>query len=104
MYSYLVEQAEMEIGQWDWLLVLDVASSLQLARSAAGDKYRQVHVIMHIGVAHSAAEKVYRMVQQRSVAVGSRFQFVEEVGEEGHVIGIDLGQLRKLFRIIRVMR
>src|SRR5262245_58088257 len=65
------EQREMEICQRPRLGVLDVTGAFDRARTAAGDKDRQVHVIVHVGIAHSAAVQIDGMVQQAAVALGN---------------------------------
>lgn len=71
----------MEVCQRSGFSILDVASTLQLSRPAAGDDDRQIRMVVHVRVPHAASVHVHRMVKQRAVAVPSGFQFVQEVGE-----------------------
>ena len=71
---------------------------------ASRDDNRQVQVIVHIRVAHAAAEHDDRVIEQRAVAVGRGLQLLEVIGEQRHVIGVDLRQLLQLLRIVAVMR
>src|SRR6266516_1867257 len=69
MHPCHIEQRQVKIGQRRRFRILDVTPSLDPACSAAGDKDRQVYVVMLVGIAHAAAIQVGRMVQQGTVAV-----------------------------------
>src|SRR5205809_4785638 len=69
MHPCHIEQRQVKIGQRRRFRILDVTPSLDPACSAAGDKDRQVYVVMLVGIAHAAAIQVGRMVQQGTVAI-----------------------------------
>src|SRR5947209_20443304 len=66
-HSGPVEQRQVQIRERRRLRVFYVASSLSSA--ATGDQDREVGVIVLVAVAHPAAVKVNRVVQQRSIAI-----------------------------------
>ena len=45
----------MQVRKRRRLLVFDMAPAFQLARSAAGDEDRQIHMIVHVRISHAAA-------------------------------------------------
>src|SRR5690606_34580132 len=70
-YADFVEQGEVKIGQRHRLVVLDVLAALKASTRAAGDNDGQIDVIVHVGVAHTAAAKQSRVVEQSAFALGS---------------------------------
>jgi hypothetical protein len=61
-------------------------------------------VIVLVAVAHAAAVKDERVIEQRAVAVGRRLQLVEEVGQHLHVIAVDDREAIHLRARVGVMR
>ena len=78
--------------------------ALELASSSTGHDDRQIRVVVDVGIAHSAAKHVERVVEQRPIAVRRLVQLLDEIRKQRHVMGVDLGQLDQLFRIVGVMR
>ena len=71
----------------------------------SGDnRRRQRIVIVHVAVAHVAAENNDRMIQQRAIAVGRFLELRQELCEDFGVIGLNLDQRGHSLRIILVMR
>ena len=65
------------------LLVAAVWVAARWIRSAsARDDNRKVRMIVHIRIAHAAAQQEQGMIQQRPVAFARRLQFVEVVCEQ----------------------
>ena len=104
MHADLVQQRQVQVGERRRVVEADVPSTLELRAAAARDHDRQVRVIVDVGVAHAAAQQVQRVIQQRAVAVGRRRQLLDQVGEQRHVVGVDLRQLDELLRVVDVMR
>src|SRR5690349_13171295 len=103
MDSHLIQQREMEIGERRALFVLDVPPAPHAARRSTSDQNRQVLMVVQTRIAHSTSVQIDGVVEQRSVAVRSGFQFLEELGEEQHMERIDLRNLRELVRTVAVM-
>ena len=61
-------------------------------------------MVVDITVAHARPVQHQRMIEQRAVAVGRRFQPLQHVGHQADVIGIDLRQLLQPLGAILVMR
>ena len=61
-------------------------------------------MIVDVGIPHPAPEHVGGMIKERPVAVWRRLQSLEQVRKERHMIGVDLGELGKLLRIVRMVR
>ena len=59
---------------------------------------------MDVGLAHPAAEQDQRMIQQRAVAVRRLTESLEELGEQRHVVGVDLHEVLDVLRELEVMR
>src|SRR5690349_11857472 len=66
-HTSLIQQREMQVRKRRRLGVADVTS----ANLATGHENGQVQVIVHVRVAHAASIKDERMIEKRSVAVGS---------------------------------
>src|SRR5262245_24629158 len=66
-----IEQCEVNVGQRRSFLVSNVAAALQAGSSSTCDEDRKVVVIVKTRVAHTAAVHVHRVIEQRSVAIGS---------------------------------
>src|SRR5438093_4944782 len=103
VHADLVEQSQVEIGQWCRLREFNLAPAFHASRRSTGDKDRQVTVVVHVGIAYAAAVKVKRMVEQGAVAFGRGFQFLQELRKKGNMEVIDLRHTRDLFWIIAVM-
>ena len=67
---------------------------------AADDGGRQWIVIVHVAVAHVAAENNDRMIQHGAVAVGHFREFGQEPGKDLGVIGLDFDQCRHPLGIV----
>ena len=65
---------------------------------------RHALVVVDVGIAHGAAVKHQRVVEQVAVAIGRVLQLVEEVGQQADVIAIELGELRDFRRGFAVVR
>ena len=65
---------------------------------------RQIDRRVVVAVAHPGAIEQQRVIQQRPVTVRRVPHLLHELGEQGHVIGVDLGTLRNLHRIHLMMR
>src|SRR5215510_12324260 len=96
MDAHVVQQREMKIGQRCALFVLDVPPTPHPTRRATRDQNRQVLMVVQTRVAHSTSVQIDGVVEQRSVAVWSGFQLLEELREEQHMERIDLRDLREL--------
>src|SRR5262245_53800341 len=64
--------------------------AMPLANAAANADHRQRIAGMRVRVAHAAAVHDQRVIEHRSVAIGSGLQLLDELGEERRVIGIHL--------------
>ncbi len=51
------------------------------AVGAAHQQDRYIVPVMRVAVAHAAAEVNERMIQQRTIAIGRRFELADELGE-----------------------
>jgi len=80
-----------------------VAAALDLAPAAAQQHDGQVMVRVRIRVAEAAAVDDHGMIEQVAVAVGCRFQLVQPVGEGLDQVGVDLGDVIDLDRIVLMM-
>ena len=100
----MVEQREVKIGQRGVPLELDVPTTSHLSGTTARNHDREVGVVMHVRIAHTASKKVGRVVQQGAVAIGRLPEPLEKIGEQRNLIRIDLRQLGQLDRVIHVMR
>src|SRR5579883_214013 len=67
-HAHFVEQCKVQVGQRRRFREVNVPAALHLARGPAGDKDRQIVVVVPVGVAHAAAIQEERMVQKRTVA------------------------------------
>ena len=94
MDANAIEQREVKIGQRHWLLVPNMPTALQAGAGAACDQDREVVVIMKARITHAAAVHIDRMIEKRSVAVGSGFHFLEEVRKQENMERVDLRNLR----------
>src|SRR6266516_243133 len=103
MDPHAVEQREVEVCQRSAILVPDVTATPHAGRSATSDQNWKVLVVVNTGVAQPASVQVHRVIEQRAVAVGSGFQFLEKLRKQRYVERIDLGNLEKLFRIVAMM-
>ena len=104
MDADFVEQRQVEIGQRNRLRVCEVTVAFHSGRRAASDDDRQVRMVVNVRIADPAPVKNERMVEQRAVAFGRGFQFLQEPGEERNVERIDLRHPLDLGRVIAVMR
>src|ERR1051325_12119549 len=104
MDAGFVEHREIEIREGRWFGVAKMAAAAHAAGSAARDDDRQIGVIMNVGVAHAAAIKIERVIEERAIAIGSLLHFLEEFGEERDVELIDLRHAGDFVRIVAVMR
>src|SRR5437667_6645678 len=103
MHPHAIEQREVEICQRRAILVPDVTATPHSGRSATRDQNWKVLMVVNTGVAQPASVQVHRVIEQRAVAVGSGFQFLEKLRKERYVERIDLGNLEELFRIVAMM-
>src|SRR5437867_11401308 len=103
MHPPAIEQREVEVCQRAALLVPDVTATLHAGPSATRDQNWKVLMVVNTGVAQPASVQVHRVIEQRAVAVGSGFQFLEKICEQRYVERIDLGNFRELFRIVAMM-
>src|SRR5690242_15106186 len=99
-----IQQCQVKISERRGLSIFNMASALKIARSPAGHQHWDIHVIMHVGIAHAAAIKVHGMIQQRTGAIRRRLHLSDEIGEQLHMKRIDLGNLGKHFRITAAVR
>ena len=58
---------------------------------------------MDIRVSDAAAVEIKRMVEQRAIALLGGLQFLEELGEERHMEGVDLRHALDFRRIVAVV-
>lgn len=93
----------MKIRQWRGVSVTNVLPTLHLPGTASGNDDRQVHVVVNVGIAHTAAVENHRMIQQRSVAIRRLLQLLQVVCEKRNVERIDLRHLRLLLRITAIV-
>src|SRR5450432_3444135 len=98
-----LEQSQVQICKRSGLGITYVTAALELAGST-GDKDRKVDVVMLVAVAHSAAVKVERVVEQRAVAFRNGLELLQEVREERDVKFVDPGYLREHFGVAVVVR
>ena len=101
--AHLVEQGQVEIGQGRRRRISDVPPAPHLAGRASGDQDRQVHMVVHVRVAHPAAVEIEAVVQKRAVPFGRRLELGEEFGEERHVEPVDLGHLGDFGGVVPVV-
>src|SRR6185437_5160623 len=103
-HAHLVEQRQVQVGQRRWFGEADVPAALHPAGGTAGDKDRQIVVVVPVGVTHTAAVQQQRMVQERTAAFARVPQFREELREQRDVEAIDPGHLLDLLGVVAVMR
>src|SRR5439155_1106642 len=85
------------------ILVTDMTATLHAGRSTIRDQNWKVLMVVNTGVAQPASVQVHRVIEQRAIAVGSGFQFLEKLRELRNVERIDLGNLEEFFRIVAMM-
>ena len=98
--AHAIEQCEMEICQIRGLGEADMTAPFQAGLRPTRHQQGQVLVIVNARVAHAAAVDVNRMIEERSIAIRSSLHFLQELGEQRNVEGVDLGDLRHLLGII----
>ena len=84
--------------------IADVPAALEFSRPAADQSQRQIGVRVPIAVGDAAAVEDHRVIEQRAVAVRSRFHALDQISELIHVMRVDLDGLGDLDRIVLVMR
>src|SRR5437660_1331439 len=103
MHTHAIEQREVEICQRCSILVTDMTATLHAGRSTARDQNWKVLMVVNTGVAQPASVQVHRVIEQRAIAVGSGFQFLEKLREQRNVERIDLRNFEEFFRIVAMM-
>src|SRR5689334_21725664 len=68
---------------------LNVTVALESRAAPAHEKRGDVEPRMNVRLAHPAAEQHERMIQHCPIAVGSSAEALDELGEEGHMVGVD---------------
>src|SRR6185503_1412881 len=86
------------------LACLDVVAALEAPARVAGEQHRQIQMVVHVAVAHAAAVDEQRVLEQVAVAVGRVLQPLQELGEQAHVVRVDLRFLLHLLRVVVVVR
>src|SRR6185369_1207050 len=94
----------MQVRKRGWFGIANVTAAFHSSGGATRYKNWQIGVIVYIGIPHAAAIQIQRMIEKRSVSFRSGLQFVQEVGKQRSVIGVNLGQLGELLRIVGVVR
>src|SRR2546423_14578690 len=92
-HASLVEYAHEQVVHRRILRIPEVTATLDLATATAYQNDGQVVMGMRIRVAETAAVDDHGMIEQVSVAIGSRFQLLQQVGERLHQMGVDLGDV-----------
>ena len=68
----------MQVRQRRSLFVFDMPAALQAGRGAACDQDRKILVIVQAGIAHPASVQADGVIEERTVAVGSGLQLLED--------------------------
>jgi len=77
-----IQQRQMKIRQWRWLIKLNMPTSSMLPGSTTCDDDWQIGVIVRIWISHSTSIQKQRVVQQIAVPFFGRFQFDKEFSEQ----------------------
>src|SRR5262245_7219659 len=80
-----IEQRQVQIRQRRGRGEPEVATATRLAAATAGYQDGQVHMIVHVRIAHAAAVEDERVIEQGAVAFRYLCERLEEMGEERHV-------------------
>src|SRR5580658_32037 len=100
MDADLIEHAAKNVGQRRFVLVNDVASTLDPATATAAKKYGQGAVVMHVAVADTGAIEQHGIVEQIAVAVRGVAKLAEEIGDLLDVASVDAGDFGLFFGIV----
>src|SRR5439155_8479875 len=73
----LVEHRQQKVRHRCVIRILEVTAALMLARCTANDEVWQREMIVHVAVAHVAAEEQQRMVEQRAVPIRNGPQLLQ---------------------------
>src|SRR5438477_5344140 len=103
MHAQLVEHRQMQIRQRRTGGIAKMTPARELAGSATHQQDREVVRIVRVAVTHAGAVDERDMIEQGTVAVGSRVQPVQEVPEQARVKAVDLQELRQLLWIVLVV-
>src|SRR5438034_9002488 len=103
MDPHAVEQSEVQVCQRRAVLVPDVTATPHAGRGATRDQNWKVLMVVNTGVAQPASVQVHRVIEQRAIAVGGGFQFLEKLREQRNVERIELRKFEEFFRIVAMM-
>ena len=81
-----------------------MTTGMEISPCAAGEKNRQIPVIVSLSVANRRTVADDTVVKQRAISFLRFLQSVEDVGELGDVVGADHRIHSELFRIAIVVR
>jgi hypothetical protein len=96
--------AEQQVGSGFLVFHGNVAISLQLAIGASEKQCRHIVPVVRVAVAHAAAKVNQRPIQQRSIAIGRRFQLTDEFGELHRMVRGNPGVLFDVLLLVAVVR
>ena len=77
---------------------LDMTAALVLSHRAADQHVTDILVAVQVRVAHVTGPQNQRMVEQVAIAIGCRFQLIQEVRQALDVIAVDLGPVLAFLR------
>src|SRR5881394_1135597 len=84
-HADFVEEREVKVGQRRGLRELEVSSAFHPAGGASSHEDGEVGMVVDVRVAHAAAVKVERVIQQRPIAFGRGLEAAEEFSKERDV-------------------
>src|SRR5260221_416184 len=99
MHAHAIEQREVEIGQVGSLLVPNMPASLQASRGAARNEDRKVLMVVNAGIPHAASIDINRVIEKRTIAIGSGLHPLQKVRKQRNMECVDLRDLRQLFGV-----
>ena len=91
-----VQHRQLQVRERRVLRIDEMPPALERARASADEQRRQRTVRMAVAVADSSSIKNHHMVEQRSVTVRGVSQLLQVVGEQLHVVLLNLHALRHL--------
>src|SRR5262249_12223889 len=100
-HSGAIQDCQVQIGERLWLRVADVPAAL--ASGASRYEHRQIRVIVLVAIAHAAAIQVQRVIEERAISVGCRFELLQEGGEQPDMERVDLSYLGQHFKISAIV-
>ena len=102
--SCLVQQGEVQVCQWRWLVVANVPVALHAIGCTSCDDDWQVGVIVNVVIADAASVEQHYVVEQRAISFRRGLELLQILGEQRNVEGIDLRHALDFFRVVAMVR